>query len=94
MKHSPQSLDHTDTAAAFLQQVRGLSFSQIGVYALIRANMLLTPDFCMTRAGIHSALRTRTPFSIELVASVIADLCETGPDGAIYLPGLDAERSS
>ena len=88
MTTSPPTLDHTDTAADFLQDMRGISFSQVGVYMLIRAHMLLTPDFCMTRAGIHAALRTRTQFSIDLVASVIDDLFETGPDGAIYCPGL------
>ena len=88
MTNSPATLDATE----FLQQVRGVSFSQVGVFALIRAHMLLTPDLCMTRAGIDAALRVRTPFAIDIVTAVIDDLFVTDSDGAIYCPGLESDR--
>ena len=65
-------------AARFLQHMHGVSFSSVGVFMLIRSHMLLTPDYCMTREGIHAALRTRSPHAIDLVASVIDDLFEIG----------------
>lgn len=77
-----------DSAAAFLNQMHGATFSQVGVYMLIRAHMALTPDLCMTRAGIHAALRTRTPFAITLVSSAIDYLFETDADGTVFCPGL------
>ncbi len=76
-------------AERFLKDMRGVSFSQVGVCMLIRAHMLLSPDHCMTREGIHAALRTRTPFAINLVASVIDELFKEDSDGTIYSPGLD-----
>lgn len=82
------SLTQSTNAAAFLNDMHGLNFSRIGVYSLIRAHMALTPDLCMTRAGIHAALRTRSPLAIDLVASVIDDLFETDTDGTIFCPGL------
>ena len=81
-------------AARFLKHMHGVSFSSVGVFMLIRSHMLLTPDRCMTREGIHAALRTRTPFAIELVASVIDTMFETDTDGTIYSPGLDARVQS
>ena len=77
-------------AAGFLDSMYGVPFSKVGVFILIRSHMLLTPDLCMTRAGIHAALRTRTPFAIDLVAAVIDELFEEDSDGSIYSPGLDA----
>lgn len=73
----------------FLKQVRGLSFSQVGVLMLIRSHMLLSPNRCMTKAGIHAALRTRTPFAIDLVAGVIDEMFEVDADGSIFCPALD-----
>ena len=74
----------------FLRDMRGVSFSKVGACMLIRAHMLLSPDHCMTRAGIHAALRTRTPFAIDLVTEVIDELFEVDEDGTIYT----AERGS
>ena len=74
----------------FLRDMRGVSFSKVGACMLIRAHMLLSPDHCMTRAGIHAALRTRTPFAIDLVTEVIDELFEVDEDGTIYTAGIDA----
>ena len=68
----------------FLQHMHGVSFAKVGVFMLIRSHMLLSPDFCMTRQGIHAALRTRSAHAIDLVASVIDDLFETDDQGFIF----------
>ena len=77
----------------FLRDMRGVSFSKVGACMLIRAHMLLSPDHCMTRAGIHAALRTRTPFAIDLVTEVIDELFEVDEDGTIYTAGIDAHAT-
>lgn len=74
----------------FLQDMHAVAFSKVGAFMLIRSHMLLTPDHCMTRAGIHAALRTRSPFAIDLVSSVIDELFKVDSDGFIFSPGLDA----
>ena len=77
-------------ANRFLQRMHGVSFSKVGICMLIRAHLLLSPDHCMTRAGIQAALHTRTPFAIDLVSAVIDELFEVDTDGTIYSPGIDA----
>lgn len=75
--------------ARFLKRIRMLSFSQVGVFMLIRSHMLLASNCAMTREGIHAALRTRTPFAIEIVDKVIEEMFEVGADGSIFCPGLN-----
>ena len=84
--------DHTIPfdPSKFLRDMHGVSFSKVGICMLIRAHLLLSPDHCMTRAGIQAALHTRTPFAIDLVSTVIDELFEVDTDGTIYSPGIDA----
>ena len=64
-----------------------MSFARIGVYTLIR--YILHPGHRMTREGIHAALRSRTPFAVDLVEDVIDRMFEEDIDGTIYSPGID-----
>ena len=75
----------TNTSAArFLTRIHGLPFASIGIFTMINAYLDLSPGQCMTRAGIHAALRTRSPFAIERVDAVIDEMFEEDTDGAIF----------
>lgn len=78
---------------AFLDQMRGVAFSKVGAYMVIRSHMLLAPDHCMTKGGIQAALRTRSAFGIALLNEVIDELFTTHANGSISCPDLDASTA-